>query len=162
MLTDEKVIDISLDIAQKTPFRINGNDEILYLNISDMGILDRFEKGYTKLQEEVKEIIQIPDDDDKMSEKMADIDKAMREQIDYIFDSNVSEICASDGTMYDPKNGVLRFEHILEVLLGLYEKNIQSEYKKMKSRIQKHTNKYTSVSKKNIPAPSTKGKTSRK
>lgn len=144
MLTDEKIIDIKLDIPEKTPFRINGNDDkILRLNISDLGIIDRFEKGYAKLQEEVSKIAEIPMDDDNVTEKMAEIDKIMRKQIDFIFDSNVSEICAGDGTMYDPKGGVLRFEHILDVLLGLYEKNIQEEYKKVKNRIEKHTVKYT-------------------
>ena len=144
MLTDEKVIDISLDIPEKTVFRVNGqNDKLLRLNISDLGIIDRFEKGYAKLQEEVKAISEIPTDDDNITEQMQNIDKVMREQVDYIFDSNVSEVCASDGTMYDIKNGVLRFEHILETLLKLYEKNIQDEYKKMKNRIEKHTVKYT-------------------
>lgn len=144
MLTDEKIVDIKLDIPEKTPFRINGNDDkILRLNVSDLGIIDRFEKGYAKLQEEVEAITKIPVDDENLSEKMKEIDNVMRKQIDYIFDSNVSEVCAGDGTMYDPRNGVLRFEHILDTLLGLYEKNIQDEYKKVKTRIQKHTEKYT-------------------
>lgn len=144
MLTDEKVVDITLDIPEKTAFRVNGqNDKLLKLNISDLGIINRVENGYAKLQEEVSKIAELSTDDENLTEKMNEIDKVMRDQIDYIFDSNVSEICAADGTMYDPKNGVLRFEHILDTLLKLYEKNIQDEYKKIKNRVEKHTAKYT-------------------
>ena len=38
----------------------------------------------------------------------------MRELIDFIFQANVSSVCADDGTMADPLNGQFRFEHIIE------------------------------------------------
>ena len=63
--------------------------------------------------------------------------------MDKLFDANVSETCAPSGTMFDPINGKFRFEHIIDVLSGLYESNMQSEIKKTASRIAKHTDKYT-------------------
>ena len=60
-----------------------------------------------------------------------------------IFDSNVSEICAPSGSMYDPINGQFRFEHIINVLAGLYETDIESELTSIAKRVQKHTNKYS-------------------
>ena len=72
--------------------------------------------------------------------KKADTD--MRELIDYIFDSNVSDICAPSGSMYDPINGQFRFEHIIDTLSGLYETSVTSEIKKITSNVQKHTDKY--------------------
>ena len=67
----------------------------------------------------------------------------MRQLIDYIFNSNVSEVCAPDGTMYDPIDGQFRFEHIINCLVALYENNIDLEVKQISNRVRKYTDKYT-------------------
>lgn len=140
---ENDVIDIQMELPKKSRFRINGDStKMLELNISDLGIIKRLEKGYEALQSEMSKVGELNPEDEKFTEKLEDIDKMMRDQIDYIFDSNVSEICASNGTMYDPWNGQVRFEHIIDTLLGLYEKNINDEYRKMKNRVRKHTDKY--------------------
>lgn len=140
-LTDDKIIDLNLDGIQKQKFRINGDDNaILELNTSDLGIADRLEKGYKVLVEETKKIAEA--DDENLTKVLAEADKVMREQLDYIFDSNVSEVCGKGGSMYDPVNGSFRFEHIINGLTKLYSDNLNNEYQKMKDRIQKHTGKY--------------------
>ena len=75
--------------------------------------------------------------------KLTEIDTQMRDAIDYIFQSNVSEVCGSEGSMYDPIDGVFRYEHIIETLAKLYETNLDSEFKKMQDRLKKRTAKYT-------------------
>ena len=75
-------------------------------------------------------------------ETLKNADKQMRELMDYIFESNVSEICAPDGSMYDPINGQFRFEHIISILGDLYEKDVSSEMGKISKRVKKHTDKY--------------------
>ena len=80
---------------------------------------------------------------EKLSAALKDIDGQMRELMDFIFDAPVSEMCAEDGSMYDPFNGKLRYEHILETLSVLYENNFDAEVKKMTKRTSKHTAKYT-------------------
>lgn len=136
------VVDLNIDGIKKTAFRINGdNNSILELNLSDLELGERLEKGYEKIQEELTRISQLPDDADASTE-LKKADKIMREQLDYIFDSNVSEVCGKGGSMYDPKDGSYRFEHILTALLKLYGNNLSDEYEKMKKRIQKHTEKY--------------------
>ena len=82
------------------------------------------------------------DNADTVKELLA-TDKQMRAIIDYLFDAPVSDVCAPDGSMYDPFNGKYRFEHIMEILFALYEKNISEEIKKMRRNVQKHTDKYT-------------------
>lgn len=140
----EDVVDISLEGIQKTKFRINGrNDCIIELNLSDLGITVRLEKGLKKLQEEMSNISSIPDDDEQLSEKLLEADKHMRDYIDFIFDSPVSDILVKSGTMYDPINGEFRYEHIIDGLTKLYTDNINREYKKINMRIKKHTDKYT-------------------
>ena len=145
------VIDISLDTATKQRFRINGdNDAIIELNVSDFGIIERLEKGLTDLDKHMKTISNIPDsmEDKEISVKLKEVDKHMRECVDYIFDYPVSAVCAKGGTMYDPKGGKFRYEAIIDGLLQLYTDNINHEAKLIEARVKKHTDKYTSKKKK--------------
>ncbi len=141
---EEEIIDIQIALPKKKKFRVNGDpNKILELDISDMGIMERLEKGWANLQKEVEKIGVLDTDDEKFSEQLAAIDKAMRKHVDYIFDSNVSEVCAGKGKMIDPWQGQIRYEHILDSLLTLYADNIKHEYSKIKARTKKHTDKYT-------------------
>ena len=79
----------------------------------------------------------------KLSEALHDADTKMRSLLDYIFDSNVSELCAPHGSMFDPVNGKLRFEHIIDTLAPLYETDISTEMSKVTANVSKHTAKYT-------------------
>ena len=150
----EEPIDIDLSVTRRKNFRINGdNNRIVSLNTSDMGIFARLNDEYPKLKQlslDAQNLL--PDEFDTedgaenavgMLAKLRDIDAELRAGVDYIFDSNVCEVCAPDGTLYDPFDGKFRFEHIIEVLTGLYEGNLTSEFKKMTARINKHTGKYT-------------------
>lgn len=145
-MVDDNIIDINLEGIKKSKFRINGDPHaIIELNLSDLRIEERLEEGLEKLQEEMTKIANIPEDDENIGESLKKADAAMREYIDYIFDSPVSEVVGKGGTMYDPINGQFRYEHIIEGLLKLYSSNIAEEYKRINKRIQKHTEKYTSA-----------------
>ena len=56
--------------------------------------------------------------------------------IDFIFDSNVSEICAPTGNMFDPVDGTYRFERIIDKLTGFYTTGLDNEFKKVKNRVE--------------------------
>lgn len=142
------VVDIQIAGATRSRFRINGdNDSIIELNVSDIGAIFRLEETYPKLHEELKKVADLNPEDEGFNAAMKEADKAMREQIDYIFDYPVSAVCAKHGTMYDPFEGSFRFEHIIDSLSRLYETNLNAEYKKMNARIKKHTSKYTKPTK---------------
>ena len=147
---EENIIDLNLDGIKKQKFRINGEPgAIIELNLSDLNIVDRLKKGMKQLQEEVSKIPNIDSvDEENLQETLDEIDAKMRKSVDYIFDFPVSAVCAKSGTMYDVKDGKLRYEIILDGLTKLYEENIQTEYKKFQSRIQKHAGKYTATPKK--------------
>lgn len=145
-LTDETkdILDLDIDGIKKQKFRINGDsNSIIELDLSDLKIIDRLQEGLQKLEEEMREIAAVDVEDEEFSNKLAEADARMRETIDYIFDYPVSAVCAKYGTMYDPKDGMFRYEHIIDALTKLYQNNINEEYKKFQTRIKKHTEKYT-------------------
>lgn len=148
-IVNNNIVDIDLSITRKKRFRIDGDDNrIIELNTSDMTILNRLDEADKQLRELADKatfgLSETGDDDnaDAVKELLA-TDKQMRAIIDYLFDAPVSGVCAPDGSMYDPFNGKYRFEHIMEILFALYEKNISEEIKKMRKNVQKHTDKYT-------------------
>lgn len=145
--------EIDLSATRKKRFRIDGdNNRYLELNTSDMSIITRLEQLYPRLQKlsqdaAVKKLETEEADDEKTLTKVSNaltrIDVQMRQLLDEIFDSNVSEMCAPSGSMIDPFNGEFRFEHIIDVITKLYENNINTEFKKMSDRMKKRTAKYT-------------------
>lgn len=153
VVTDD-IQDIDLSIIKKKRFRINGdNNRILELNTSDLNIISRLTSAYDRLQgymtEVGKVLSELPDDEitqetEKIaSEQLAKIDAKMRKELDYIFDAPVSEVCDDGGSMYDPFEGAFKFEHIIEAVLKLYERNLDKEFNKIRKRVSTKTSKYT-------------------
>ena len=141
--TSRKIVDINIDNIEKTQFRINGRDDaIIELNLSDMGIFERLQNGYEQLEAFSKEAASVEVDDKDLHKKIKMIDEKMREVVDYIFDTNVSDACCKYGTMLDPQDGVYRFETIIDKLTSLYSNNINEEYKKMKNRVNEVAKQY--------------------
>ena len=152
---DDDIQDLNLSAIKKKRFRINGDsNKILELNTSDLSITSRLSKSYerlTKYMDEVGKILSdIPDEgavpdevEDTINEQLTLVDDKMRKEIDFIFDAPVSEVCADGGSMYDPFDGMFRFEHIIDALTKLYENNLNSEFSKMKKRVSAKTSKYT-------------------
>lgn len=148
MGASNNIIDIDLSVTRKKRFRIDGDDSrIIELNTSDMTILNRLDESERRLKALAESAnVDLTGDDETdgaVVTRLLATDKEMRDIIDYLFDSPVADICAPDGSMYDPFNGKYRFEHILETLFALYEQNISDEIKKMRKNVRKHTDKYT-------------------
>lgn len=152
---DNNVVDIDLGFVEKKRFRINGDfNRMLELNVSDLNIFARLKEGYPKLDKLLEEaqakVNSIPDDTEnkeemltKLADTLTEIDKKMRDLIDYIFDTNASEICAPSGNMYDPVNGQWRYVRIIDRLSSLYTNGLHAEFEKMQKNVAKKTSKYT-------------------
>lgn len=140
------ITDIDLSVTNKKQFRIDKDDSrIIELNTSDLNILSRLQECYPKLDSLGTKAMSISSDNE-MEDTVAtlkEIDAEMRNLVNFVFDSDIADVCAPDGSMFDMFNGEFRFEHIISTLIGLYEKNIDKEYKLMAKKIQKHTEKYT-------------------
>ena len=145
-LVDNDVIDLNLSEIRKKKLRIDGDaNRIIELNLSDMNIIGRLDEAYPKLDELASKVSTLlaDENDSDIADKLKEIDKDMRDWIDFIFDGKVADVCVPDGTMYDLSNGKFKFEYIVEKLATLYTENIQNEIKQMKARVSKHTRKYT-------------------
>lgn len=146
---DTDIIDIKIGGIQKQKYRING-DKILELNIQDMNMPSRLQEVMPKLdalEAELAEAKKQQSDEDgvdlsEVAKVLTSIDTKMREYVDYIFDSNVSEVCVPSGNMFDLHNGMFTYEYIIEALGDLYEKTISKEYKARLLKMKKHTEKY--------------------
>lgn len=143
--------DIDLSSTRKKRFRVNGNNNlVLELDTADLNTIVRLKDNYPKLLKMANKVMSLkekkeesPEEEiNRLADTIKSIDDDMRQAVDNIFDSNVSEVCAANGSMYDLFNGKFRFEHIIEKLATLYGNNMTNELKAVKQRIQKHTKKY--------------------
>lgn len=151
----DDIQDVDISAIKKKRFRINGDSsKILELNVSDMNIASRMTAAYDRLQKYMEEVgtilSDIPEDgettpelEEKVNDQLKAIDEKMREEMDYIFQAPVSEVCSYGGSMYDPFEGAFRFEHIIESLSKLYENNLAKEFESMRKRVSVKTSKYT-------------------
>lgn len=151
----DNIQDIDLSIIKKQRFRINGdNSKILELNVADMRIATRLKEAYPRLNDLMDEVAtkfnDIPDDAseemiNQVGSAVDEIDNKMRDEINYIFDAPVSEVCGSDGSMWDPIEGAFRYEHIIDKLAKLYENNLDKEFANMKRRVETKAGKYVKL-----------------
>ena len=155
-IKDQEIQDIDLGFVEKKKFRIGGDyNRMLELNVSDMNIYVRYKEVIPKLrsfaEEASKKITELPDLEKEentyeeistVADFLEDIDTKMRSLMDYLFDSNVSEVCAPSGNMFDPVDGQFRFERIIEKLSQLYTTGFEDEIKKFKTKASKYTKKY--------------------
>ena len=151
METTNKTFDFDLSLSQKKRIRIDGDDNrIIELNTSDMSIVERINQLADKMNELSTKYIDAKFDEnlDEKQEteeiiiRIRELDSKMREIVDDLFQSKVSNVCVPDGTMFDMFNGMFMYEILIERLLTLYADNIESETKKTLSRMRKHTDKY--------------------
>lgn len=149
----ENIKDLNLGLNTRQRIRIDGDDsKILEIDVQDMAIMSRIKPAMEKINrvkknwEELKGID--PDsiseeEADKLQEALEKSEEEMREGIDYLFNTNVCEVCLGNTSAFTPKDGKLKYEIIISGLSGLYESTIKTEMSKfdvgkVNKRVQKH------------------------
>lgn len=145
--------NISLNISERKEYTINGSaDKVIKLNPNDMRIVGRLDEVLPQLNEAEEKYRNLFNADDKedtqtslsnFSKSLLEIDKDIREIINYLFDYDVCSVCADGGSMLDLQDGEYRFSVIITTLLSLYTDTITEETNKMIKKMQKYTDKYT-------------------
>ena len=146
-MEENKIIDLSLGQVEKKRIRIDGDDNrILLIDTSDLSVTSRLKQAEERMESLVLRAAEKLADSDGSIDTSADVlkeaDEEMRACIDYIFNADVSSVCAPEGTMFDPFNGKFRFEIIIESLAELYGSQLSIEYRKMSTRVKSKTSKY--------------------
>lgn len=156
-MANKQAVDVELDLSKlrRKRIRIDGDDNrILELDTSDLGVISRLKDLQPKLDELSKEgeeislIGDLSEDEnfDNLADKFKSLDNKMRDILDSLFQSNVSEVCAPTGSMMDPIGGAYRWEVILDSLINLYNDTIKAEMQKTEDKnvagVKAHTSKY--------------------
>lgn len=152
----KNVINLDMQDATRSTIWVNGDcTKVLKLNLTDLGIVERYNEVYPKLDDLQNEISNMLDelkpeeatDSDELNsiaQNFKSVNSKMKEYVDYIFDYTVCDVCCDGGSMYDVvANGQYRFEYIIEKLSKLYGDAFNTKHKAMQDRLKSHTSKYT-------------------
>ena len=145
-IPDDDIQDIVIEGAKRKRFRINGdNNKILELNTNDIGVSYRLSEAYKRLNATMEDVRAklntLPDDGelddeeyDEMVSALKTLNESMAKEVDFIFDAPVAEMCSDGGSMYDPSDGMFRYEHIIDKITSLYESSLNHEFTLMRQR----------------------------
>lgn len=126
---------------------INGDEsKVIRFNPSDFGIIDRISKAQKNIQSIIEDMNESDlqnagekSDIDLAGEILSVADKKIKEQIDYILDSKVSETAFQNQSCLSPVNGLPLYERFLNSVIPVITKDIESEQKASQKRIKKYT-----------------------
>ena len=149
----EKLENLNLGVNTKKRFTIDGDEiRILEIDVQDMSIMSRIKPAMERINkvkshwENLQDIDpdNISDEEmDKLQSALESSEKEMRDAIDYLFNTNVCEVCLGDTSAFTPVNGKLKYDIIITTLSGLYEKTIKAEMGKFDvGKVNKRVTKY--------------------
>lgn len=134
--------DIIIDDGKQTYNIKNQDGELLgsfRLNPADAYILKR----YGSVQESLAHITDGIDTSRDMEEVEAEITAKVKEQINYLFDTNCAdEFFKITSPWSIMKNGEFFLEHVIQAVGNVIQADIAERNKKIDSRIKKYTDKY--------------------
>ncbi|MFV0344209.1 MAG: hypothetical protein ACK5JH_15205 [Anaerocolumna sp.] len=142
--------NISFDDGYKS-FSIN-NDEnkVIKFSPADYGILERFSKARKTIVEAVENLEKdvhlksdgtTIDEIDEAGALIAQVNKLINDQIDYIFNAEVSNMVFGRQSPISSVKGIFLFERFLDAVSPILQKEITEEQKASQKRIKKYTSK---------------------
>ena len=136
--------NINIDDGREA-IMINGDSErVIYIHATDFNIKVRAQKAKTEINKMLTELDNAkPENDEAFADILEDIDKKVREQINFIFNSDVSQpVFGACSPLMSLKNGMSYIEAFLEAILPELEKIAEKAAKASEKRINKHAGKY--------------------
>lgn len=119
----------------------NQNGELvgtIYINPSDFNIIERAEQA----QSRIKDLLEKLETDGESTEKIKQIDKDIREQVDKIFNYEVSSTIFKNSHCLSMKNGITYVERLIDGMLQVIQKILETEVKESNDRMSKYTAPY--------------------
>lgn len=135
--------------------RVNGNlkeymivnefDEelgVIRIDPSDFGIAQRIDDAQKKINEFLDQANSINTDGEDAVEKITSIDKGIKEEINNIFNYDVSSVVFGKTHCLSLQNGVSFVERVLDAIVPVVEVAIKKEMNASKNRVDKYTKQY--------------------
>lgn len=138
---------INFDEGYKT-YEINGDPErVIRIDTSDYGLMERFrqaEKNLNTIAQKYQNLIFAPNDspEDKTEaaiSTMTEFDREIKQEIDRIFNSSVSEVVFGNASSLSTRNGVPLYERFMNAVIPIIKADLEAEEKKSEKRIRKYT-----------------------
>lgn len=133
-------------------FMINGDkNRVIRFNPADINLLERFDKAYKSIEEEQRRIekdielktngkpVEEQEDYEQALEVIRRLNQFIKDQIDYIFDSEVSDVIFGNQSPMSTVKGRPFFERVFDAIQPILEKEITAERKASEKRISKYT-----------------------
>ena len=133
-------------------FTINNDpDKVIRFNPADINLLDRFDKAYKSIEEEHKKIeedielevdgkpVEEQEDYEQALEVIRRLNQFIKDQIDYIFDSEVSDVIFGNQSPMSTVKGSPFFERVFDAIEPILKKEITAERKASEKRMSKYT-----------------------
>lgn len=159
--------NINIKTIKTEEFTLNGDkNKVIYFAPTDINIFNRYNACTIELQEKLKEYdniykLEINDKTDfettmEIFNQINDADKFIKEKIDYIFNSKISEVIFGNTCCLSlNSNGEFVFQTVLETLFNICNEKIgektKSDIKQIKQnpKAQAYLNKYNNHNKHN-------------
>lgn len=111
---------------------------------SDLNIAKRAYDGGEKIQELIDGMAEINTENTEGAANTIDsIDKAIKEQLDYIFDAPVSETIFKNINSLSVSGGKYLVENFLDMILPVINQSIDEGVKASEARVKKYTDQIT-------------------
>lgn len=133
-------------------FTINNDpDKVIRFNPADINLLDRFDKAYKSIEEEQKKLeedielevdgkpVEEQEDYDQALEVIRRLNQFIKDQIDYMFDSEVSDVIFGNQSPMSTVKGRPFFERVFDAIEPILKKEITAEIKASEKRVSKYT-----------------------
>lgn len=151
---DIKNINFNLDTRES--FTIDGDENrVIKLDVHDTGVVTRLTDALSAMRDtqsswsRLNEISQRGEDMtveeiNEFSEEYKAIEAEMRGHLDKAFDCpGMCDTILGTSSIFSSVNGVVKYEQIIDAIIGVYEDSIKEETKKLnKRKVAKKTEKY--------------------
>lgn len=123
-------------------YSLNGDENcVISVNTTDYAILDRIKKAtknIEKLADEYQE--KKINNDDEANELFVETDKEIRNQINYIFNSDVCTMAFGNTNCFSLcDDGSALFENFINAIVPVIKSDIEAAQEKQNKRIEKYT-----------------------
>ena len=136
--------NINIDDGREA-ITINGDpNRVIYVQASDFNIKLRARQAQQNIRALLEDLDKAnPENEEAFADILEDIDKKVREQINFIFNSDVSQpVFGACSPLMSLKNGKSYVEAFLDAVLPELEKIAKKAAQASEKRIAKHAGKY--------------------